>query len=187
MHDFIKGCEAASMKQNVQAVFIDRDGTIGGNGHFIHPNDFELFPNAQKAIQMLKEQGIKVFAFTNQHRISKGQATIGEFETQFKTYGFDAAYICPHELSENCGCRKPKAGMLLKAAEEHRLDLTECIVIGDVGDTDMLAAHRVGARKILVKTGWGEGALTQYRDKWRETEPDFIADDILEAVRWILE
>ncbi|MDR0267791.1 MAG: hypothetical protein LBJ26_06740, partial [Paenibacillus sp.] len=75
------------MKQNVQAVFIDRDGTIGGNGHFIHPDDFELFPSAQKAILMLKEQGIKVFAFTNQHRISRGQATMEEFEAQFKTYG----------------------------------------------------------------------------------------------------
>jgi HAD superfamily hydrolase (TIGR01662 family) len=136
---------------------------------------------------MLKEQGIKVFAFTNQHRISRGQATMEEFEAQFKTYGFDAAFICPHAMNDTCDCRKPKAGMLLKAAEEHQLDLTKCVVIGDVGDTDMLAAHQVGARKILVKTGWGEGSLTLHRDKWKGTDPDFIAEDILEAAQWILE
>ncbi|MCJ8010791.1 HAD-IIIA family hydrolase [Paenibacillus sp. KQZ6P-2] len=175
------------MKQIVEAVFIDRDGTIGGYGHFIHPNEFEIFPNALLAIQLLKKNNIKVFAFTNQYRISRGQATLDEFEEQFREYGFDQSYICPHELDDHCDCRKPKAGMLLRASIEHKLDLTKCVVIGDVGDTDMLAAHRVGAKKILVKTGWGEGSLGEFRDKWIETEPDFIAGDILEAVEWIID
>jgi HAD superfamily hydrolase (TIGR01662 family) len=169
---------------NVQAVFIDRDGTIGGTGHFIHPRDFELYPNAQEAITLLKQNGMKVFALTNQHRISRGQATVREFEQQFQEYGFDQAYICPHE--EQCGCRKPKPGMLHQAAEQHGLDLTMCIVIGDVGDTDMLAAHAVGATKIMVRTGWGESSLTKFRDKWAQTEPDYIAADILDAVHWII-
>lgn len=52
----------------------------------------------------------------------------------------------------------------------HLLDLTRCVIIGDVGDTDMLAAQAVGAKKILVKTGWGEGAMTEYRHKWDETQ-----------------
>lgn len=97
---------------DVQAVFMDRDGTIGGTGHFIHPRDFE---------------------------------------EQFREYGFDQSYICPHE--QECICRKPKPGMLLHASEQHDLDLSKCVVIGDVGDTDMLAAHAVGATKIMVKTG----------------------------------
>lgn len=174
------------MKHEVEAVFLDRDGTIGGNGHFIHPDKFELFPETLTAINLLKMNNIKVFAFTNQYRISRGEATIEEFKKQFSDYGFDDAYICPHELDVNCDCRKPKAGMLLKASEEYQLKLDKCVVIGDVGDTDMLAAHKVGAKKIIVKTGWGESSLNKYREKWLETEPDYIASDILDAVKWIL-
>ncbi|RIX50291.1 HAD-IIIA family hydrolase [Paenibacillus nanensis] len=171
-------------KLHLQAVFIDRDGTIGGNGHFIHPKDFRLFEDAQLAIDLLKAAGLQVFAFTNQYRISRGEATIQEFEEQFIRFGFDQAYICPHE--QECQCRKPKPGMLLDAAKQHRLDLTRCVVIGDVGDTDMLAAHAVGAIKILVKTGWGEASLTTYRHKWEEAQPDYIAENILDAAKWLL-
>lgn len=170
---------------NVQAVFMDRDGTIGGTGHFIHPNEFQLYPNAQEAINLLKSAGIKVFAITNQYRISRGEATIQEFTEQFYDYGFNQSYICPHE--QECSCRKPKPGMLLEAAEQHDLDLTKCIVIGDVGDTDMLAAHAVGAKKIIVRTGWGEASLTKYRNNWIEATPDYIAKDILDAVNWIIQ
>ncbi|WP_199621331.1 HAD-IIIA family hydrolase [Paenibacillus alkalitolerans] len=172
---------------NLQAVFIDRDGTIGGTGHFIHPNDFALFEGAQEAILKLKEAGIKIFAFTNQHRISRGQATMEDFREQFEKYGFDDTFICPHGITESCTCRKPSPGMLLEAADKHGLDLTRCVVIGDVGDTDMLAAHVVGALKVLVRTGWGESSLTDYRHKWQEVEPDFVAKNINEAVGWILE
>ncbi|WFR62339.1 HAD hydrolase-like protein [Paenibacillus amylolyticus] len=66
------------------------------------------------------------------------------------------------------------------------LDLSKCIVTGDVGDTDMLAAHAVGATKIMVRTGWGESSLTKFRDKWAETKPDYIAEDIWDAVQWII-
>ncbi|TCZ81306.1 HAD-IIIA family hydrolase [Paenibacillus albiflavus] len=168
----------------MQAVFIDRDGTIGGTCHFIHPKDFKLFPNAQEAINLLKRVGLKVFAISNQYRISRGEATIEEFTEQFTKFGFDQAYICPHE--QECNCRKPKSGMLIEASEQHHLDLTRCIVIGDVGDTDMLVAHAVGAQKIIVRTGWGEASLTKYRKNWIQTRPDYIAEDILDAVNWIL-
>ena len=63
----------------IQAVFIDRDGTIGGNGHFVHPRDFTLYPFSQYALKMLNEKGLKLFAFTNQHRISSAEATISDF------------------------------------------------------------------------------------------------------------
>lgn len=171
---------------SVQAVFIDRDGTIGGNGRFIHPKDFSLFEGAQEALNELKAAGLKVFAFTNQHRISSGQATIDDFRKQFTEFGFDNSFICPHDSNENCDCRKPSPGMLHRAAEQYRLDLTKCVVIGDVGDTDMLAAHAVGAKKILVKTGWGEMSLTEHRHKWNGTSPDYIAQNITDAVKWIL-
>ncbi|MFD2116621.1 HAD-IIIA family hydrolase [Paenibacillus yanchengensis] len=173
------------MKSSIEAVFIDRDGTIGGTGHFIHPNNFSLFPFTLEAIQKLKSFRMKVFAFTNQYRISRGDATYEEFEKQFRTFGFDDSFICPHEINENCICRKPNIGMLLEAARKYNLDLNKCVVIGDVGDTDMLAAHRVNAMKILVRTGWGNESLGQYRSNWLETSPDYIAENLLDAVEWI--
>lgn len=130
--------------QTLQAVFVDRDGTLGGTGHFIHPLDFELFPSSLEALNLLKEQGIKIFALTNQHNIAKGLATEIDFAQQFESYGFDASYICPHEPEEGCNCHKPQPGLLLRAANEHGLDLTCCAVIGDVGSTDMLAAANCG-------------------------------------------
>jgi histidinol-phosphate phosphatase family protein len=172
--------------KNIQAVFIDRDGTIGGTGHFIHPKDFILFPFAQEAITLLREEGLRIFAFTNQHRISRGEATEHDFIEQFKEMGFDQSYICPHDSNAGCDCHKPSPGLLYRAAVDHGLDLTKCMVIGDVGSTDMLAAEKVGAMKILVKTGWGEESLGSFRHTWAYVEPDYIAEDILDAAKWIL-
>lgn len=172
--------------RELQAVFIDRDGTIGGTGHFIHPRDFTLYEGVQEAIIELKEAGLKIFAFTNQHRISRGEATLQDFILQFEAYGFDDSFICPHGSDEGCICRKPGPGMLFTAAKKYGLDLSRCVVIGDVGDTDMMAADAVGAKKILVRTGWGEGSLNEYRHKWKEVEPDYIAKNFKEAVKWIL-
>lgn len=172
--------------KDVQAIFIDRDGTIGGTGHFIHPKDFSLYDGVQDAIYELVNAGPLVIAFTNQHRIARGEATEEEFRKQFESYGFDDALICPHSHEEECSCRKPQPGMLLQAAQKYGLDLKKTIVIGDVGSTDMLAAHAVGAKKILVRTGWGEDSLGPFRHKWKDTEPDYIADDLMDAVNWIL-
>lgn len=171
----------------VQAVFIDRDGTLGGTGHFIHPRDFTLFEGVQHSLTALKQSGIRMFAFTNQTRISRGEATVEDFRLQFAQYGFDDSLICPHAGSEACHCRKPKPGMLHEAARTYKLDLTKCAVIGDVGATDMLAAHAAGALKILVRTGWGEGSLHDFRHTWKDVHPDYVAADINEAVKWILE
>lgn len=173
------------MKMPIQAVFIDRDGTIGGTGHFIHPDNFHPFPYSLDAIRRLKELGIKVFAFTNQYRISRGEATYEQFKEQFEKFGFDDSFICPHESTDDCLCRKPKIGLLLEAQKKYGLDLDKCIVIGDVGDSDMLAAYQVNAIKILVRTGWGEASLSKFRSTWTETTPDYIAETLEQAVKWI--
>ncbi|WP_019413024.1 HAD hydrolase-like protein, partial [Paenisporosarcina sp. TG20] len=107
-------------------------------------------------------------------------------ESRVSSYGFNDAFICPHSQNDECECHKPKPGLLLEAARIHNLDLKTCIVIGDVGSTDMLAAHAVGATKILVLTGWGKSSLNQHRHKWQDIEPDYIAENLLEAVRGIL-
>ena len=96
----------------------------------------------------------------------------------------DAVYYCPHAPADNCNCRKPKTGLLERAAREHALDLSRSVVVGDrYGDIEL--ARNAGARSILVRTGYGEGELTGHAAEWA-TQPDFVAHDLAEAADWIL-
>ena len=78
-------------------------------------------------------------------------------------------------------------GMVLRAQRDFALDLAACYLVGDCGSKDMVLAQAVGCRAILVRTGLGEGSLGEYRRVWADIEPDFIADDVLDAARWIAE
>ncbi len=175
---------------DIQAVFIDRDGTIGGSDKVIYPGEFELFPNVADSIQHLKDSGKLIFSFTNQPGISNGEATVEDFEKELIEFGFNKVYICPHQHNEGCNCRKPSTGMLIKAAGENSLKLAECVVIGDRW-TDMVAADKAGCIKILVKTGSGTEAYNKYinsefYDHWAKVKPDYIAEDINDAVKWLM-
>lgn len=174
------------MREKVQAVFIDRDGTIGGTDEVVYPGGFQLFSFAEKAIKILKEKGIKIISFTNQPGISKGKATKEDFINELISFGFDDCYICPHDAREGCTCRKPAAGMLKDAAKKHNLNLEKCVVVGDRW-SDMLAAAKAGSIKILVLTGAGNAAVGKYRYKWSEYDADYIASNILEAVKWLVQ
>ncbi|GIP27226.1 D,D-heptose 1,7-bisphosphate phosphatase [Paenibacillus sp. J23TS9] len=169
----------------LEAVFIDRDGTIGGTDEVVLPGDFKLFPKTKDSIEKLKKLGIKLFGFTNQPGISRGEVTKDAFESEMKEFGFDDVYICPHQHTEGCECRKPNPGMLHQAATENELNLSNCIVIGDRW-SDILAANRAGCKKILVLTGAGNDALHKYKHMWSNIEADFIANDFEDAVRYII-
>jgi histidinol phosphatase-like enzyme len=96
----------------------------------------------------------------------------------------DAIYYCPHTGSDGCDCRKPKAGLLERAAREHALDLTQSFVVGDrYGDIEL--AHHVGARGVLVRSGYGAGEILWHSANW-SVAPDFVADDLAAAADWIL-
>ncbi|MEH6980111.1 MULTISPECIES: HAD-IIIA family hydrolase [Bacillus] len=170
---------------NIQAIFIDRDGTIGGDTIVHYPGEFTLFPFTQDALRALKEQNIKLFSFTNQPGIADGKATVKDFTQELEAFGFDDVYLCPHRHGDGCECRKPSTGMLLQAAKKHELDLTKCIVIGD-RLTDIVAGANVHATTILVQTGAGHDALHTYRDNWAHIEPSYIAENFQDAVIWIL-
>ncbi len=169
----------------IDAVFIDRDGTIGGNCSVIYPGEFKMYPFSVQAIRLLKNLNIKIFAFTNQPGISRGESTVYEFEKELLGFGFDNAYVCPHRKEEQCSCRKPSPALLIKASNEYDIDLARCAVIGDRW-SDMVAGDNVGTKKILVMTGAGSEALGKYRDKWANIEPDYIAENVLDAVLWLL-
>ena len=108
---------------NYTTVFIDRDGTIGGNGHYQSLNDFELFPYALSSIARLKAHGMSVFALSNQTHIEKGDMNYYDFFNSLIRMGFDDAFICPHSEQTNCNCRKPKKGLIEQAHRKFSSDI----------------------------------------------------------------
>jgi D-glycero-D-manno-heptose 1,7-bisphosphate phosphatase len=176
------------------AVFLDRDGTIAEEvGYLNHVSRFRMFPFAAEAILQLNRAKLCVVVITNQSGVARGYFpeslvdAVHELMTvQLAKDGahVDALYYCPHKGDDACGCRKPKPGMLERASHEHGLDLHRSFVVGDrYGDVEL--AHRVGARAILVRTGYGEGEIQWHSANW-PTPPDFIAADLAEAVEWIV-
>lgn len=174
----------------VQAVFADRDGTIGGSDTVVYPGEFQLFPFVSESIERLKNENIMLLSFTNQPGISKGEVERGLFEKELIEFGFDKVYICPHQHNEGCICRKPSTGMLLQAAKDNNLDLKRCVVIGDRW-TDIMAADEVGCIKIIVQTGAGKKSIQKYNNQeyygdWANVAPDYIANNLLDAVKWLI-
>lgn len=173
------------MKNKIKAVFIDRDGTMGGGSDVIYPGDFKLYSFTKEAFKILKHHKVKIFAFTNQPGISLGKATLGNFEDELLGFGLDNAYICPHSPKEHCNCRKPGAGLLLKASAEYKLDFSQCMIIGD-RLTDMQAAEKVDAHKILVGTGVGKDSLKANKNNEKNVQIDYLARNLLDAVNWMI-
>ena len=183
------------------AVFLDRDGTINEQmGYINHIDRFQLLPDAAAAIKKLNEQEIPVVVVTNQSGLARGYfpeslltAVHEKMAEQLAGAGahVDGIYICPHhpEAREekfrlNCDCRKPKTGLFRQAAQELALDLAKSYVVGDRW-SDLKAAHGCGSRGILVLTGYGRGDY-QYIGPTQEIQPDFVAENLLAAVDWIL-
>jgi D-glycero-D-manno-heptose 1,7-bisphosphate phosphatase len=176
------------------AVFLDRDGTIAEEvGYLNHISRFRLLPLVGDGIRLLNEAGLPVIVVTNQSGVGRGYFpeslvhTVHELMIQQLAASgarLDAIYYCPHSVGEGCGCRKPKTGMLERAASEHALDLKRSFVVGDrYGDVAL--AHSARARSILVRTGYGEGELLWHSSEW-PVQPDFVAVDLVQAADWIL-
>lgn len=172
------------IKKTIEAVFLDRDGTIGGDDTIHYPGAFKLYSYTPELIHKLKNSGIKVFSFTNQPGISEGKATIQAFVDELTGIGFDEVLICPHNHHQGCNCRKPGTSMLIEGAEKYSLDLENCVVIGDRW-SDMVAASKVKCVKILVLTGAGQATLNEHYDKIKDINIEYIAKDLEEAVVWL--
>lgn len=147
------------------AIFLDRDGVIIENReNYVRSwSDVCLIPAALQALRRWSTLGVAIVMVTNQACVGKGIITLEQAEqinwrviAQVTGDGgrIDAAYLCPHRPDENCDCRKPKPGMLLRATHDLDLDLARSVMIGDA-ITDMQAAQAAGVRAILVKTGRG--------------------------------
>jgi D-glycero-D-manno-heptose 1,7-bisphosphate phosphatase len=183
------------------AVFIDRDGTLTEEvGYVNHPSRLRLLPRSAAAVRRLNEAGIAAVVATNQAGIARGyfseevmHAVHEQLVGQLKDAGahLDGLYVCPHHPTEgvapfrsDCDCRKPKPGLLLRAARDLDLDLSGSSMVGDKA-SDLSVARPVGARAILVLTGYGRGEW-EYRRADFTVIPDHVADDLLDAVEWVI-
>jgi D-glycero-D-manno-heptose 1,7-bisphosphate phosphatase len=176
------------------AVFLDRDGTMCEEvGYLNHVSRFRMFPFVASALRRLNDGGYPVIVVSNQSGVARGYfpeslvQQVNQVMTQqlFEAGArVDGVYYCPHASSDNCSCRKPKTGMLDCAAREHCIDLQRSFVVGD-RCTDIELARNARAQGILVRTGYGEGELAWHAAKW-PAQPDLVADDLAQAVDWIL-
>jgi D-glycero-D-manno-heptose 1,7-bisphosphate phosphatase len=184
-----------------RAVFLDRDGTLNEEvGYVNHLDRFILLPRVGEAIWLLNQHGFKTVVITNQSGVARGYFTESlihqvhrRMEDLLRREGayLDGIYYCPHhpEVGEppyrqKCRCRKPDIGLVDQAVKELDIDCSKSYVIGDRG-MDLEFAHRVGAKGILVLTGYGKGEWEYLRDQWK-VKPDHVSRDLYEAVLWIL-
>jgi D-glycero-D-manno-heptose 1,7-bisphosphate phosphatase len=183
------------MEEKNRAVFMDRDGTINEEvGYLSRMEDLRIYPQAYEAIRMIIAGGMKAVVVTNQSGIARGYFTEDfvrsvheRINEQLLAAGahIDGFYVCPHHAvhgngiyKQDCNCRKPRPGLLLQAAAEMNIDLTRSYMIGDMLK-DIEAGKKAGVKSILVKTGYGSNIV-------RTDMPAYIAEDILDAVQWIM-
>ena len=183
VEDYKKGIvQAKNLKNKQKAIFLDRDGTINKYVGFLRNiDDFELIDGVAQAIKKINASGYLAIVVTNQPVIARGEVTVpqlqeihNKMETLLGLEGayVDAIYYCPHhprkgykgeipELKIDCDCRKPKPGMLLKAARDFNIDLGQSYMVGD-GENDVKAGIAAGCKSILINEAeekWGQSDM----------------------------
>lgn len=194
---------SAAVSQSEGAVFLDRDGTITEEvGYVDDLVKFRLMEHSGQAIRLLNAQGLKVIVVTNQSGVARGFYPESHVRTVNQRLGellsaegarLDGIYYCPHHPTEGqgaythpCDCRKPEPGLLYEAVKEHGVQLSRSFVVGDKL-SDMALAHRVGSKGVLVLTGYGREELARGQGpEENQAKPDFVAEDLLKAARWII-
>ena len=183
------------------AAFIDRDGCLTEEvGYVNHASRIRLLPRTAEAVRRLNAAGMPAVMVTNQAGIARGyfsadvlRAANEAVERQLAEghARLDGLYVCTHHPTEGappyraeCDCRKPRPGLLLRAARELDLDLAASVMIGD-RISDVAVGQSVGAAGVLVLTGYGLGEWEHQRQGWA-LKPDHVADDLLDAVDWAL-
>lgn len=176
------------------AIFVDRDGTLNVEVDYLcRPEETHLTEGAGPAVAEVNRRGIPLIVISNQAGIGKGRFGWPEYEAVMRRLGellaaegarVDAAYACPfHDSAEgdyrhpDHPDRKPNPGMLLRAAEEHGIDLAASWMVGDKA-LDLEAGRRAGCRVALVRTGYGAGV--------DGANADLVAENLAQALERIL-
>jgi D-glycero-D-manno-heptose 1,7-bisphosphate phosphatase len=163
-----------------KAIIMDRDGTlIQEVGYLKMIEDMRFTPRATDALRIFHDLGYLNIVVTNQSAVARGLLSpkeLSRIHRRLKELAaeegavVDAVYCCPHHpegrmapFNVECDCRKPRPGMIIQARDKHRLDLSQCYLVGDkVSDLQLALARNAGVRPVLVLTGYG----TQTREQW---------------------
>ena len=194
--DFQSGTVVAkSLQKSQKAIFLDRDGTINKYVGFLKDiNQFELLPGVAEAIKRINESGYLCIVATNQPVIARGEVTVPELEeihrkmeTLLGNEGayIDGLYYCPHhphsgyegevlKLKVECDCRKPKPGMLFRAAMDFNIDLGSSWMIGD-GENDVLCGKKAGCRTVRLSV-----------QECGDCDADLVVENLKQAIDCII-
>ncbi len=184
-----------------RAVFMDRDGTISEEiGYVNHPDRYRPFPYAAEAVRLLNDLGWLAVLVTNQAGVARGyfsEDMIGKVHSvlneELERGGarLDAIYYCAHHPSVgdppyrlDCDCRKPKPGLILRAANDLDIDLAQSWMIGD-RHSDVQLAVNAGVKSAFVLSGYGRGEWEFQRTGWAH-QPDLVGDDLLAVIKTII-
>jgi D-glycero-D-manno-heptose 1,7-bisphosphate phosphatase len=170
-------------------ILLDRDGTLNVERHYLSaPEQLELYPGVGTALRRLRTLDFGLAVVTNQSGVARGyfdMATLARIHDRLRAIlaaegvELDGIFLCPHSPDGPCDCRKPLPGLVRQAAAALDFDPAQAFLIGDKA-IDIALAHAVGARGILVRTGWGRKAEAEDAG-----DPAVIVDDLPAAVDWI--
>ncbi|MDR3112033.1 MAG: HAD family hydrolase [Elusimicrobiota bacterium] len=177
----------------VPAVFLDRDGTLIYDKHYLKvPQQVKLYAYCAESINKLKNAGYKVIVVTNQSGIARGMFSEHElgkvhdyFVKMLEMQGakVDDIFYCPHIDEDNCKCRKPKTGMVLQAQKKHGIDIKKSFVVGD-HIRDYQLGFNMGGKGILILTGHGKKQVQKIPNE--SIKPFAICRTLKQAVNLIL-
>ena len=170
-------------------VILDRDGTLIVERHYLSdPEEVTLLPRAAEGLRELRRLGLGLIVVTNQSAIASVVIDSTRLEVihrrvrrllRSEGVTLDGMYWCPHHPDDGCRCRKPGVGLVQEAARELRFDPRRSFVMGDK-PCDIDLGQRIGATTFLVRTGYGAQVASD-----QAVVPDYIVDDVLDAVRVI--
>ena len=171
-----------------RAVFLDRDGVINQaiirDGKPYPPSSLDeliIVPGARESLDALKQAGLMLIVVTNQPDISRGVQTLGAVEAIHtalrQALPLDDFFLCAHDDSAQCDCRKPQPGLLIEASRKHNVDLSHSFMIGDRW-RDVEAGANAGCATVWIDCG--------YRERQSSVKPSATVNSFCAAVNWIL-
>ncbi len=151
------------MNKKQKAIFLDRDGVLNKNkdDYVKNISELEIFPFISEPIRKFQSAEFKIIVITNQSAINRGLMTeknLNEIHEKIQSFliqnntKIDYFYYCPHTPNENCSCRKPKSGLLLKAIDDFSIDVNNSWFVGD-RDSDIQAGQSVGCNTLKIQEG----------------------------------
>ena len=176
------------------AIFLDRDGTLNPDPGYINsPDIFHLYTDTIIALKLLSKTKLPLILVTNQSGVGRGliktrslEKIHDKLDNLLLKHGVKLAdkYYCPHLPDDFCKCRKPEVGMFNRSAKDHKINLKESYLIGD-SKADIIAASRIGAKKILVRTG--NGSMVESEMNKIGLIPDFIGENITDCAKYVVQ